>query len=100
MSDKYILEGTKPVRCDDLTHWAKWFDTANRHVGIYEENGVKVSTVFLGIDHNFGSNAEPILFETMVFGGHLDGEMSRYHTWEEASRGHEEWVRKVNEPKN
>jgi hypothetical protein len=46
-----------------------------------------VSTVFLGIDHNFG-NGPPLLFETMVFGGEYDGYCKRYSTWEEAEGGH------------
>ena len=29
----------------------------------------RISTVFLGIDHSFGSSNEPVLFETMVFDG-------------------------------
>jgi hypothetical protein len=28
------------------------------------------------------------LFETMVFGGPLNGEMDRYATWDEAEAGH------------
>jgi hypothetical protein len=33
--------------------------------------GVEVSTVFLGVDHNFFGVGGPILFETMIFGGDL-----------------------------
>lgn len=50
-----------------------------------------MSTVFLGLDHNF-SGGEPILFETMIFGGPLDGEQRRYHTYDQAERGHTEAV--------
>ncbi len=32
-------------------------------------NKILVSTVFLGLDHNFLGEGEPILFETMIFGG-------------------------------
>lgn len=35
----------------------------------------KVSTVFLGFDH--GWEGEPVLWETMVFGGPLDQEQDR-----------------------
>jgi hypothetical protein len=52
---------------------------------------VRVSTVFLGLDHNhFGG--EPLLFESLIFGGPLDGEMRRYPTWEQAERGHAEML--------
>ena len=30
-------------------------------------NGVLVSTVFLGLDHNYNSEGPPVLFETMTF---------------------------------
>jgi hypothetical protein len=52
----------------------------------YETKHLVVSTVFLGLDHSF--EGSPILFETLVSGGNLEGEMARYHTWEEAIKGH------------
>lgn len=84
----YKLEGKKVVEVEDVLEWSKWFEKADRHVAKDESHGVGVSTVFLGLDHNFGSGP-PLLFETMVFGGKLDGEMDRYHTWQEAEIGHE-----------
>ena len=48
---------------------------------------VEVSTVFLGWNHGIGSQ-EPILFETMVFGGEYDGYQGGHCTYEEAERGH------------
>ena len=95
MSDKYILEGHKAVECDDLMVWAKWFETAERHVDKTEiSSDVNVSTVFLGLNHNYG-DGEPLLFETMVFGGEHDEEMERYSTWEQAEEGHNRWVDKL-----
>lgn len=95
MSDQYILDGHEPVRCYSLLEWAKWFETADRHVAKDKlPNDVKVSTVFLGLAHSFGDSG-PILFETMVFGGDLDEEMERYATWEEAEEGHKRWLNKV-----
>lgn len=49
---------------------------------------VKVSTVFLGIDHSFLLEDEPVLFETMVFGGEEDMYCQRYATWDAAAQGH------------
>lgn len=96
MNEKYILEGHKVVECDDLMVWAEWFQTADRHVAKTEiSNEIKVSTVFLGCDHRFGNEGEPLLFETMVFGGEYDEEMERYTTWEQAEKGHKRWVDKV-----
>ena len=83
----YILEGkiTKEV---DMMEWAKWFETAERHVAKTEiSKEVNVSTVFLGLDHSF-SGGTPILFETMIFGGEHDQYQERYATYEEAEAGH------------
>jgi hypothetical protein len=58
-------------------------------------NGVWVSTVWLGIDHNWGHIGPPLIFETMVFeNGDIgaDLRMARYSTEEEALKGHEEMV--------
>lgn len=44
---------------------------------------VDVSTVFLGLNHAFG-DGEPLLYETMVFGGPHDGRQLRCSTREEA----------------
>ena len=53
---------------------------------------VKVSTVWIGLDHRFGTDGPPLIFESMVFGGPMDGEMRRYSSWSEAQEGHEELV--------
>jgi hypothetical protein len=54
-----------------------------------QDNGeeAEVSTVFLTINHDYrGGN--PVLFETMIFGGEYDGFQMRYHTLPGARRGH------------
>ena len=88
----YILEGKQPVKCDDIIQWGKWFETGDRVVAKTEKDGVSVSTVFLGIDHSF-EEGEPVLFETMIFGGDRDEDMWRYSTWDEAEKGHAEACR-------
>ena len=99
MSDKYILnEAGEPERCNNLLRWAMWMETADqaRCVAVDEVGeSIRVSTVFLGLDHNFGFGGAPILYETMVFGGPLDGEQERYATREEALRGHAEALSRV-----
>jgi len=56
----------------------------------------RVSTVFLGIDHNFFGEP-PLLFETMVFlrdnGRELD--TARYASWNQAVEGHHVMVKEV-----
>lgn len=50
---------------------------------------ILVSTVFLVIDHGYFSQ-QPLLFETMVFGGTNYGDQRRYSTIQEARLGHAE----------
>jgi hypothetical protein len=49
---------------------------------------VRVSTVFLGMDHNSDSDGRPLLFETMIVGGLLDQFRMRCTTYEEAEVMH------------
>lgn len=53
-------------------------------------DGAWISTVWLGLDHGFGSGKKKI-FETMVFSGkdnsHIE-EQYRYSTFAEAVKGH------------
>ena len=103
-TDKYILEGHTPVPEADLLKWGKWMETSNRivkkDIATVKFEGdnlgeVRVSTVFLGLNHSFLEEAEPLLFETMVFGGPLDQEMDRCSTWEGAEKMHELMCEKV-----
>jgi len=84
----YKREGHKPVQVEDLLEWAKWFESAERHVAVEKLGAVRISTTFLGIDHNFTGEGNPILFETMIFGGKYDQYTERYYSWEEAEEGH------------
>lgn len=50
----------------------------------------EVSTVWIGLDMGFGRRpGGPVIFETMVFGGPMDGECWRYQTEDEAHIAHE-----------
>lgn len=91
MHGRYILdENNKPQKEDDLFKWGEWMQTAGRAVAKTRfEGDVEVSTIFLGLDHNFWGEGPPILFETMIFGGEHDQYQERYATWEEAEAGHE-----------
>jgi hypothetical protein len=55
---------------------------------------VTVSTVWLGLDHQFG-DGPPLIFETMVFGAELDEHQWRYATEGEALLGHQVAVAEV-----
>ncbi len=90
MSSHYILDGHTPITTDLMT-WAKWFEKGNdnRRVASTKKNGIHVSTVFLGIDHQWGEGP-PLLFETMIFGGENDEWQDRCSTWDEAEKMHAE----------
>lgn len=86
----YILMGKEAVKVADLDEWSRRMELGERHIAITEvAPGVRVSTVFLGLDHRHFGNGPPLLFETMVFNDYGDdGTQERYSTWEEAEAGH------------
>jgi len=66
-------------------------DDGYRRVALDEFDDQRVSTVWLGIDHNF-YHGPPVIFETMIFGGEHSGEMRRYPSEGQALQGHREAV--------
>lgn len=110
----YILNPDGTTTEVDLLTWAAWFENfENRRVAYYEREGYWVSTVFLGIDHNWGKGP-PLLFETMVFSDvreqrkwpgsertflaieELGDLMNRYSTKDDALIGHQRFVKELN----
>jgi hypothetical protein len=92
----YILKDGKAV--------AEWNPRiANAFVGhhvdktsLYASDGTEIciSTVFLGIDHNYSGKDLPVLWETMIFweGNGLDGWQQRYTGDKAARAGHKKAV--------
>lgn len=79
------------VRCQNMEDIREW--SRNRRMKFTSLSaGVEVSTVFLGLDHNFGGGGPPVVFETMVFGGAYDQKCARYCTWDECLAGHDAFV--------
>lgn len=107
MTDLYILdENHIPIPTDDSIEWGMWLERENRIVKKTEVLEIcEVSTVFLGIDHNFSMEGPPILFETMLFFNEfckdipeeLEHYQIRYTTWDEAMIGHEQSIAYVRE---
>ena len=97
MSDRYIEVNGAPVAEPDLATWARWYESADRQVARTVRlcgEDINVSTVFLALDHNFGGTTT-LLYESMVFGGPLDGDCERYATRAEALTGHAAMVARV-----
>lgn len=86
MSEYYVLDGKKPRRVSDVMEWAKSFEKSDRKVAYTElGDGAYVSTVFLGLNHQWG-DGPPLIFESLVFNGPRDGDMERCSTWEQAEK--------------
>lgn len=97
MTYYYLDENKNPIRCD-LKTWTIKFDNQNRVVKQEEVNDKYVSTMFLGLDHNYlEDNDNPHIFETMIFQNNdwQDIYCERYSTYQEAEEGHEKAVQLV-----
>jgi len=89
----YVLRNRTPVPVHNPLEWARAFETGDRRVALDvieqpDADPVTVSTVFIGVDHNWSPKGPPLVFESLVFGGPLEGHMYRYSTWEKAAAGH------------
>lgn len=90
MRDRYILnDDGEPVPEPGLYRWGRWMGTHNRHLAQNRVGKIRVSTVFLGLDHDYTRQGPPVLWETMIFGGNFDDSQWRWHTRQEALAGHE-----------
>jgi hypothetical protein len=83
VSRYYDMQG-KPVT---LVEWA---ENGIEQIARDERDGILVSTVHLGLNHQYG-DGPPLIFETMIFwpdGDDHDEYQERYSTREEALEGH------------
>lgn len=94
---KYILDAQgNPKPCRDVVKWGRSMERAHVVGRTYIGKDCRVSTVFLGLDHNYEEDGPPILWETMVFGGKLSRAMMRCAgSREQAEAMHNAMVRKV-----
>ena len=110
----FILNGKVPEATTDILRWGRAFgDGDSRRVAETQVGDVWVSTIFMGLDHNYSRQGPPILFETMAFVGGVSADQlrdvflagnfietlyvgfARYATWDEAERGHADAVADV-----
>lgn len=83
-----------------LAQWRVLFEESDRAVADSalrcRGKEVQVSTAWLGLNHNFlDPDGPPLIFETTVWGGPMDGTVRRYSTEEEAKAGHSKTVQEV-----
>jgi hypothetical protein len=85
----YLLQKDRTLRRVSSREWAHWFeaDRMQRQIANHVIGGVRVSTVFLGLDHGDGTGP-PIVFETMIFGGPHNEYQERYSEYKDAVAGH------------
>jgi hypothetical protein len=91
---RYILVGHEVVAETDVHKWGQWMENHSRIVSKTELADCEISTVFLGLDHQYG-DGQPLIFETMIFGDKGDQYQERYSTWDEAVAGHDKACRLV-----
>ena len=91
--DLYYLDDTTCTT--DLAAWAQNLELTRRVGDWFRSACGDVSTVFLGIDHSHIDTGPPLLYETLVFGGPLDGEMERCSTRTQAEEMHVGMVERV-----
>ena|SRR5258708_4614514 len=84
---KYCLDaGGEPVPVDNMSDWAKWYEnTELRRIAETTLGKLWISTVFLGIDHNFSGSGDPVLWEVMIFCG--SDESHPLHEYQERCSG-------------
>lgn len=99
MSDWYDKEG-QPISIEE---WGRLHsDPEYVRVGSTDVGPYWVSTVWLGLDHNWTMEGPPVIFETMVFSkdqrddpndrGLCEFDVVRYSTLSEATEGHQAMV--------
>ena len=109
---RYILQGHKALLVDGETYLNQTEDQDNT-VAKSTIGNYLVSTVFLGLDHQWHAHGPPLLFETMVFGkaakfsseigvspDPLDERQERCTTWEQAEEMHEKMCEEVRQEIN
>lgn len=106
-----LNEHKECVKVKDVLTWGKYFENQKRRIVMQENLTVRsnkwsvwevkrkywISTVFLGIDHQWGTGP-PLLFETMVFTGDdedYEDYTERCSTWKEAIQQHKKVLNEI-----
>jgi len=95
-SQLYVLKDQKVFTEPDVMKWSKWYEVAAHRIVKQEwvEN-IWVSTVFLGLNHNFLRRGPPVLWETMTFSNIKEWDRNCWRcpgTWEQAEAQHNKVV--------
>ena len=98
MGRYYILRGDEVIEEPEHAKWAEWYESTYEQVRCVASTKLEYGTVvtsFLAMNMTLSKSDSPMVFETRVKGGWLDGEWERFATLEAAKAGHEAWVARV-----
>ena len=101
MLNYFVLDERGEPLATDCSEWERWCEHTDRSVArSVVASDVVVLTTFSGVDE-CPSGQPPLLFETRVFGGVLDGEDQQHATRADALAEHTrlvEWCRVGHSP--
>lgn len=88
--EPWISNDKERVRQEKLSHY-RLFKRIRPNWGHDDIKIIYVSTVFLGLDHQW-QDGPPLVFETMIFNGPIHEYQDRCSTWAQAEMMHEKAV--------
>lgn len=90
----YMLdENNEPVEAVSFKEYVEWSKCNDKRVALFENKDVKVSTVFLSLNHDHWGGIA--LWETMIFGGEHDMFCERYSSYKLAAKGHHKAIEMI-----
>lgn len=97
----YKLDENKNAIPCSTEEWARQIEgmkkNKTKHIADETIEDKRISTIWLGLDHQWMPRGRPLIYETMVFDKDArDIYCERYSTWQEAEIGHKkavEWVK-------
>ena len=94
MSEDYFDKEGQPL---NMWQWSALlgdpdYKLLQQDVFVFGNEPVKVSTVWLGLNHNWTGSGPPLIFETMIFGGTHHLMCWRTSTEQDALEAHREAV--------
>lgn len=88
----YLLDENKEPYPVDMMEVIRLYEDLEMKIVKQDKiDDVFVSTVFLGMDHSFSNKPghQPVLWETMIFGGEHSDYQERYTSHHDALEGHQ-----------
>ena len=79
---KYVLDRNGTVKTASFEEWCAFFssDLRKEFQRITDVGAYRISTVFLGLDHNYEMHGPPILWESMIFADNKEDPLDQHMT--------------------